>query len=92
MITGADSGIGRAVALAFAREGADVARQLLDEHEDAKEMQCPIEDAGRKCRADAGRHPGRRHCRAIIEKCVSAFGRDRHPREQRRASGHIHLD
>jgi short chain dehydrogenase len=49
IITGADSGIGRAAALAFAREGADVLVSYYDEHEDAKETQRLIEDAGRKC-------------------------------------------
>src|SRR5579863_1050159 len=48
VITGADSGIGRAVALAFAREGADVLISYLDEHEDAQETKRLVEDAGRK--------------------------------------------
>lgn len=49
LITGADSGIGRAVAIAFAREGADVAIAYLDEHEDAKETARWVEQAGRQC-------------------------------------------
>ena len=49
IITGADSGIGRAVALAFAREGADVLVSYYNEHEDAKETQRLVEGAGRKC-------------------------------------------
>lgn len=49
LITGGDSGIGRAVAIAFAREGADVAISYLDEHEDAKETARWVEDAGRQC-------------------------------------------
>ena len=49
VITGADSGIGRAVALAFAREGADVLVAYLDEHDDANETKRLVEEAGRKC-------------------------------------------
>ena len=49
VITGADSGIGRAVALAFAREGADVLVSYLDEHDDANETKRLVEEAGRKC-------------------------------------------
>lgn len=49
LITGADSGIGRAVALAFAREGADVVVSYLDEHEDAHETKHLVEAAGRRC-------------------------------------------
>lgn len=49
LITGADSGIGRAVAIAFAREGADVAVAYLNEHEDAKETARWVEQAGRQC-------------------------------------------
>jgi NAD(P)-dependent dehydrogenase (short-subunit alcohol dehydrogenase family) len=56
IITGADSWIGRAVALAFAREGADVPVAYLNEHDDAKETQRLIEEAGRK--ALKGRHRG----------------------------------
>src|SRR3954470_3139966 len=49
LITGADSGIGRAVAIAFAREGADVAISYLDEHEDAEETARWVKEAGRQC-------------------------------------------
>src|ERR1700759_3281399 len=49
VITGADSGIGRAVALAFAREGADILESYYNEHEDAKETQRLVENAGRTC-------------------------------------------
>src|SRR5437016_3582501 len=54
LITGADSGIGRAVAIAFAREGADVLIAYLNEHEDAKETQRWVEDAGRNAVLIAG--------------------------------------
>src|SRR5439155_21824841 len=54
MITGADSGIGRAVAIAFAREGADVLISYLDEHDDAKETVRWVEEAGRKAVLMAG--------------------------------------
>src|SRR5215203_3318787 len=49
LITGADSGIGRAVAIAFAREGADVLASYLDEDEDAAQTRTLVEDAGRRC-------------------------------------------
>ena len=74
IITGADSGIGRAVALAFAREGADVLVSYYNEHEDAKETQRLIENAGRKCVLMPGDMKDPRHCRAIVEKAISAFG------------------
>src|SRR3712207_4491018 len=54
LITGGDSGIGRAVAIAFAREGADVLISYLNEHEDARETVRLVEDAGRKGIAVAG--------------------------------------
>lgn len=75
LITGADSGIGRAVALAYAREGADVAISYLSEDEDAKETQRLIEAAGRHClliRGDIGQAA---HCRAAVQKTIEAFGR-----------------
>jgi len=74
VITGADSGIGRAVALAFAREGADVLVSYYDEHEDAKETQRLIEDAGRKCVLMPGDIKDPQHCLAIVAKAVSALG------------------
>src|SRR5204862_8209980 len=54
VITGADSGIGRAVAIAFAREGADILIGYLEEHDDAKETQRLVEEAGRKAVLLAG--------------------------------------
>jgi NAD(P)-dependent dehydrogenase (short-subunit alcohol dehydrogenase family) len=75
IITGADSGIGRAVALAYAREGADVLVSYYSEHEDAKETQRLVESAGRRCVLVAGDIKDPAHCRAIIDKAVESFGR-----------------
>lgn len=75
LITGADSGIGRAVALAFAREGADVVVSYLNEHEDAKETQRLVESAGRKCVLVPGDISKAEACRALIKKAVDALGR-----------------
>jgi NAD(P)-dependent dehydrogenase (short-subunit alcohol dehydrogenase family) len=74
VITGADSGIGRAVALAFAREGADVLVSYYDEHEDAQETCRLVEEAGRKAVAVPGDIKSAQHCRAIIDKAVAEFG------------------
>lgn len=75
VITGADSGIGRAVALAFAREGADILISYLDEHEDAEATAELVREAGRKAVLAAGdiQHPA--HCRWLVEKAVAEFGR-----------------
>ena len=75
IITGADSGIGRAVALAFAREGADVLISYLSEDSDAQETARIVERAGRKAvmvRGDVGREE---HCRQIVQRAVQEFGR-----------------
>jgi NAD(P)-dependent dehydrogenase (short-subunit alcohol dehydrogenase family) len=74
VITGGDSGIGRAVALAYAREGADVLISYLDEEEDAKETQRLVVEAGRKAVLISGdiQHPA--HCREIIHRAVSELG------------------
>jgi NAD(P)-dependent dehydrogenase (short-subunit alcohol dehydrogenase family) len=74
VITGADSGIGRAVALAFAREGADVVISYLNEHDDAKETQRVVESAGRRAILVAGDLAEEQHCRRVIEEAVRAFG------------------
>ena len=74
IITGADSGIGRAVALAYAREGADVLVSYYDEHVDADETCRLVESAGRKAVRMAGDVKDPRHCRAIVETAVSEFG------------------
>lgn len=75
VITGADSGIGRAVALAYAREGADVLVSYYNEHEDARETQRLVEGAGRKCILVSGDIKDSKHCHDLIEKAVAAFGR-----------------
>ena len=74
IITGGDSGIGRAVAIAFAREGADVLISYLSEHEDAEESKRLVEDAGRKAVLLAGDIKHAAHCRAIVDKAVSELG------------------
>jgi NAD(P)-dependent dehydrogenase (short-subunit alcohol dehydrogenase family) len=75
IVTGADSGIGRAVALAFAREGADVLISYLSEDEDAAETQRLVEDAGRKAVVVAGDVGDRGHCEGLVAKAMDAFGR-----------------
>jgi NAD(P)-dependent dehydrogenase (short-subunit alcohol dehydrogenase family) len=75
VITGGDSGIGRAVALAFAREGADVLISYYNEHEDAEKTKKIVEDAGRKAVLMPGDIKDAGHCRAIIDKAVKEFGR-----------------
>jgi NAD(P)-dependent dehydrogenase (short-subunit alcohol dehydrogenase family) len=75
LITGADSGIGRAVAIAYAREGADVAISYLDEHDDAKETARWVEEAGRKALLLPGDITDREFCKELVAKTVEAFGR-----------------
>jgi NAD(P)-dependent dehydrogenase (short-subunit alcohol dehydrogenase family) len=74
LITGADSGIGRAVAIAFAREGANVAIAYLDEHEDARDTARLVEQAGRKALLLPGDIAAREHCLQLVEKTVAEFG------------------
>jgi NAD(P)-dependent dehydrogenase (short-subunit alcohol dehydrogenase family) len=74
LITGGDSGIGKAVALAYAREGADVAISYLDEHEDAAEAQRFVEDAGRRAILIPGDLSNPAHCRAVVETTVDQLG------------------
>ncbi|WP_108396351.1 SDR family oxidoreductase [Devosia submarina] len=74
LITGADSGIGRAVALAFAREGADVAVSYLNEEEDAAETKRLVESAGRQCLLIPGDISKAAHCRQLVSQTVDAFG------------------
>ena len=74
VITGGDSGIGRAVAIAFAREGADVLISYLSEDADAKETRSWVEKAGRKAVLVPGDIQDPAHCRKIIETAVSELG------------------
>jgi NAD(P)-dependent dehydrogenase (short-subunit alcohol dehydrogenase family) len=75
VITGGDSGIGRAVAIAYAREGADVVISYLSEHEDAEDTKRAVEAAGRKAVLMPGDIQDPKHCKAVIEKAVAQFGR-----------------
>lgn len=74
IITGGDSGIGRAVAIAFAREGADVLISYLDEKEDAQSTAGIVRDAGKKAVLMEGDISSEEHCKNIIEKAVEEFG------------------
>ncbi|HEY0536476.1 MAG TPA: SDR family oxidoreductase [Actinoplanes sp.] len=74
LITGGDSGIGRAVAIAFAREGADVAIAYLNEHDDARDTAELVEKAGRQALLIPGDLTDRDHCRNVIEQTVQQLG------------------
>lgn len=74
VITGGDSGIGRAVAIAYAREGADVLIAYLDEDEDAQDVARYVEDAGRKCVLVRGNLSDPAHCRTVIDRAAQEFG------------------
>jgi NAD(P)-dependent dehydrogenase (short-subunit alcohol dehydrogenase family) len=74
VITGGDSGIGRAVAIAFAREGADVLISYLDEDSDAEQTQSWVEKAGRKAVLVPGNIQSADHCRHIIDTAVAELG------------------
>lgn len=74
VITGGDSGIGRAVALAYAREGADILISYLNEHDDAQATGKLVEDAGRKAVLLPGDIQDAAHCRRIVETAVSELG------------------
>ncbi len=74
VITGADSGIGRAVAIAFAREGADVVISYLNEDDDAEETRRLVNQAGRKAILIAGDVQSPSHCRRIIDTAVEQLG------------------
>lgn len=75
IVTGADSGIGRAVAVLFAREGADVTVAYLDEHDDAAETKRCIEAEGRRCLLVSGDVKKPKLCQKVVAKTVAAFGR-----------------
>jgi len=74
LITGGDSGIGRAVAIAFAKEGADVAIVYLNEHEDAKETKQQVEQLGRRCLAIAGDIGHEPFCQQAVQQTVGELG------------------
>jgi NAD(P)-dependent dehydrogenase (short-subunit alcohol dehydrogenase family) len=75
LITGGDSGIGRAVAVLFAREGADVAVAYLNEHEDADETKRAVEKEGRRCILLSGDVADPNFCKAAVKKTVGEFGK-----------------
>ena len=75
LITGGDSGIGRAVAVHFAREGADVAIVYLNEDEDAKETKRLIDEEGRKCIILSGDVGDEKFCQKAVKKTIDEFGK-----------------
>lgn len=74
IVTGGDSGIGRSVAVLFAREGADVAVLYLNEHEDAKTTQKAVEREGRRCLTISGDVADASFCRDAVSRVVKTFG------------------
>ncbi|HKU89961.1 MAG TPA: SDR family oxidoreductase [Steroidobacteraceae bacterium] len=75
IITGGDSGIGRAIAIAYAREGADIVVSYLDEHDDATETARWVREAGRRCLMIPGDVGRVQHCREIVKKTIDEFDR-----------------
>jgi NAD(P)-dependent dehydrogenase (short-subunit alcohol dehydrogenase family) len=75
LVTGGDSGIGRAVAVLFAREGADVAIAYLDEDEDAAETKRAVEKEGRRCILLSGDVADPAFCRSAVKKTVAELGK-----------------
>ncbi|HCJ30944.1 MAG TPA: NAD(P)-dependent oxidoreductase [Pseudomonas sp.] len=75
IITGGDSGIGRSVAVLYAREGADVAILYLDQHQDADETRRVVESHGRQCLTFAGDVANRDVCRKVIDETLAKFGK-----------------
>jgi len=75
IITGGDSGIGRAVAVLYAREGADVAIAYLSEHEDAKATKQAVEAEGRRCILISGDVASAKFCKTAVEKTIAEFGK-----------------
>lgn len=90
LITGGDSGIGRAVAIAFAKEGADVAIIYLNEHDDAKQTKQMVEEKGKRLLAIAGDIGDESFCQQAVQQAVDEFGKldilinnaaEQHPQE-----------
>ena len=75
IITGSDSGIGRAVAIAFAREGADVLIAYLNEHEDAEETARWVREAGKRAVVMPGDVSQAAHCRELVQQAIAEFGK-----------------
>ena len=90
LVTGGDSGIGRAVAILFAKEGADVVISYLNEHKDAEATMSRVRELGRRCEAYAGDIGDSKWCAQLVQKTVEHFGRldilvnnaaEQHPKE-----------
>lgn len=90
LVTGGDSGIGRAVSVYFAKEGADVAVVYLDEHEDAEKTKREVEEEGRRCLLIPGDIGDESFCREVVQRTVDELGRldvlvnnagEQHPKE-----------
>jgi NAD(P)-dependent dehydrogenase (short-subunit alcohol dehydrogenase family) len=75
IITGADSGIGRAVAVLFAREGADIAALYLNEHDDANATKAAVENEARRCLLISGDVADRAFCQSAVAQAIETFGR-----------------
>src|SRR4029450_1246744 len=74
LITGGDSGIGRAVAVLFAREGADIAVAYLNEHEDAEETKQAVENEGRRCITMSGDVADPEFCKEAVARTIKQLG------------------
>jgi NAD(P)-dependent dehydrogenase (short-subunit alcohol dehydrogenase family) len=75
LITGGDSGIGRSVAVLYAREGADIAVAYLNEHEDAEETKRAVEKEGRRCILISGDVADAEFCKEAVERTIDEFGK-----------------
>lgn len=75
LITGGDSGMGAAAAIAFAKEGADVSIAYLDEHDDANRTKARIEELGQRCLLLPGDLKENQHCKAVVTETIRTFGK-----------------